>query len=186
METLDTKVPQKKEVRRTEVTRLFEVAETIRDDALLWARSGLGTLDHGLELEDLFELARFMDRFKYGLAKCVAESIAANDQRVQAIYIFDSELPSDIETGCELPIDVSVHQLALVSVPSAALESFIVSLDRALVESLQELPARIYTERDWILDVKLITEHDVKNRIGYACLLDSTYSPALPIWKRTA
>jgi hypothetical protein len=186
MATLDTKVPQAGDVRRTEVTRLFEVAETIRDDALLWARAGLGILDRGLELEELFERARFVDRFKYGLAKGVAESIAANDQRVQAIYLFDIEVNSDIEAGCELPIEASVHQLALVSAPSAALESFIASLDRALVESLRELPTRLFRERDWILDVKLITEGDVKNRIGYACLLSSTYSPALQIWKRTA
>ncbi len=186
MATFDTKVPQEKRVRRTEVTRLFEVAETIRDDALVWARSGLGIFDRGLELENLFELSRFVDRFKYGLAKGVAETIAANDQRVQAIYLFDSELSSDLETGCELPIDVSVHQLALVSAPSAALESLIISLDRALLESLQELPVRLYKEREWILDIKLITEYDVDNKIGYACLLGSTFSPALEIWKRTA
>jgi len=186
MAAFETKVPQQKRVRRTEVTRLFEVAETIRDDALVWARSGLGILDRGLELEGLFELPRFVDRFKYCLAKGVAESIAANDQRVEAIYLFDTELSSDIETGCELPIEVSVHQLVLVSAPSAALESFIISLDRALVESLQELPVPLYKGREWILDVKLITEYDVENRIGYARLLGSTHSPALEIWKRTA
>jgi hypothetical protein len=185
MATLDTKAPQEKRVRRTEVTRLFEVAETIRDDALVWARSRLGILDRGLELENLFELPRFVDRFNYGLAKGVAKSIAANDQRVQAIYLFGSELSSDIETGCELPTEVSVHQLVLVNAPSAALESFIVSLDRALVECLKELPTRLYKECEWILDVKLITEHDVENGIGYACFLGSTYSPALEIWKRT-
>jgi hypothetical protein len=186
MATFDTKIPQEeKRVRRTEVTRLFEVAETIRDDALVWARSGLGILDRGHELEDLFELPRFVDRFKYGLAKGVADTIAANDQRVQAIYVFDTELSSDLQTGCELPIEVSVHQLALVSSPSAALESFIISLDRALIDSLQELPVRLYKECRWILDVKLITEYDVDNKIGYACLLGSTHSPALEIWKRT-
>jgi len=186
MAAYETKVPQEKIVHRIEVTRLFEVAETIRDDALEWAQSGLGILDRGLALQDLFEQPRFVDRFRYGLAKGVAESIAANDQRVQAIYLFDNELTSDIETGCELPIEVAVHQLALVSAPSAALQSFVISLDRALVECLQELPVRLYRERERILDVKLVTEYDVENRIGYAILLGSIHSPALEIWKRTA
>lgn len=186
MAILDTRVPQQERVQKTEVTSLFEVAETIRDDSLAWAQGGLGILDRGLKLEKLLEQPRFVERFKYGLAKGVAEAIAANDQRVQAIYLFDTELSTDAETGCELPIEAVVHLLALISASSAALDSFIASLDRALVESLQELPVPLYKDREWILDVKLISEHDVENKIGYACLLGSMYSPALEIWKRTA
>lgn len=182
MATLDTQIPKARKIRRTEVTHLAEVAETIRDDALDRARSGLGILERDLRLEHLFRKAHFVDRFTYGLAKGVAQSIAANDQRVQTIYLFEPQSNAELDAGDDLPIEASVHQLVQVSASSPALEAFIASLDRALIDSLRDLPTDLFTSREWILDVKLISEDDVRDNRGYACLLNSTFTPALKIW----
>ncbi len=182
MATVDTQIQKAKEIHPTEVTHLAEVAETVRDDALQWSRAGLGVVERDLGLEHLFKRANFVDRFKYGLAKGVAQSIAANDQRVQAIHLFEPQSNPDLDTGDDLPIEAAVHLLVQVSASSPALEAFIASLDRALINRLRELPTDLFASREWILDAKLITEDDVRDNRGYACLLGSTFSPALKIW----
>lgn len=184
METVGTERRGEKKAIRKEATHLGESAETIRDDALRHARAKLGTLGKQLDQESLFKRAAFVDRFKYEVAKGAAFSIAANDQRVEAVYLFEQDANPDLGEGLDDDIDVSVHLLAIVSSPSAALESFIASLDRSLVQSLGELDAPLFEARVSILDVKIITDEDVANNTGFACLLRSIHAPALQIWRR--
>lgn len=169
-----------------QVIQMREVAETIRDGAIESANSKLNALQRSIDLEDLLKQSDFFDSFKYGLAKGIAEAISVNDEHVSAIYIYEPSGNPDFEAGGYIRPDPSVHLLLLVSKPSAALEAFIVSLDRALVEGLKALPSPLFTGRSWILDAKLISEEDVERGTGYACLLSSLFAPALKIWHREA
>jgi hypothetical protein len=77
-----------------------------------------------------------------------------------------------------------VHLLVKVSAASAALNAFVASLDRALTASLKELPSQAFTHREFILDVVVVDEEDVRLRRGPAAVITSVFAPALKIWER--
>ena len=164
------------------VTPIDDVAETIRHDALEFARQQVDGEDAGLI--SLLGRRDFFESFKYGLASKVAEVLAAADGNIQAAYIYDLDMNPDAEIGGELPIDATVRLLVHVSMPSAALQAFITALDRALLASLQELPSPLLKERAFILDIDLITEQDIRQRVGFAKLLTSPFAPPLKVWQR--
>ncbi len=176
----DTKI----DVPQPQISQLQETAETLQHDALLWARTKLPLLQQEMDLEDLLQQHDFVNRFKYKLAQGVAHVIAANDQRVQAAYLFEESSNPDAATEEHLPLDGTVHLLVKVATNSAALKAFIDSLDRALVATVGALPAALFAGRTHILDVIPVTEEDVANGRGYAVLLSSIYAPPLKLWQR--
>ena len=92
-----------------------------------------------------------MDFLRYGLATGVAKVLGATDYRVEEVYIFSF-------TPDEAPMNATVHLLVKVNTPSAALDTLVASLDRALVASLKELPSLVFAHRSFILDVRLVGE----------------------------
>ena len=171
----------REEALAVQVAPIDEVAETLREDALNQTKEKLS--EHDGSLISLFARRDFFEAFKYELTSKVAEVLAANDRNVQAIYIFDANANPDAESGEEMPLDATIH-LLVVCAPSAALQAYIESLDRALVRSLKILPSPLLKQRELILDVNLITERDIEHRIGYAKLLSSVFAPPLKVWQR--
>lgn len=169
-----------------QVTSLDEVAETIREEALAAARERLSDPRRSPDLASLLRRPDFFERFKYGLASAVSRTLAANDSRVQATYVYEPSANPDIETGAELPPDATLHLLVLVTQPSSALEAFIAALDRALTDNLKELPSPRFTERNFTLDASLITEKDVRLGLGPAALLSAIFTPPIKVWQRGA
>ena len=164
------------------VTPIDDVAETIRNDAIEFARRQVDGKDAGLI--SLLGRRDFFESFKYGLTTRVAEVMAATDPNILAIYILDLDMNPDAEIGGELPLDATARLLVHVSTPSAALEAFIGALDRAMLTSLKELPTALFKERVFILDVNLITDQDIQQRVGFAKLLTSPFAPPLKVWQR--
>lgn len=181
MAPVEMDTTQQMEATRPGATYLADVAETIRDDALKQACAGLGNLAKRLDQRALFERPDFVERFKFQMAKAVALAVAANDQRVEEVHLYDPELNPEGSGDC---IDATVHLLAVVSTRSAALESFIASLDRSLVHSLSKVEVQLFKQRESILDVRLITQEDIASNSGYAVLLRSIHAPALKLWER--
>src|SRR5574341_1317687 len=147
---------------KTAFSSLADAADTLPEDAIQAARKTLSVAKRDAELAALLGQPSFLGNFKYGLVSGVANLLAANDQRVQAIYTYDPTLCADSEVGEEMPLDMALHLLVLVEAPTAALQAFIDSLDRALTESLKELPSPIFAERTFLLDVSLVTEKDIR------------------------
>jgi hypothetical protein len=166
------------------VSYLEDVARTIRDDALTLVRQKFAAPQRDLDLESLLNRRDFVEYFKHGVASGIAGVLAAHDQRVQAVYIYDPSANPDSELGVALPVDATVYLLVRVSTPSAALESFIASLDRALAESMKELPSPLYEQRESILDTCVVSEIDVQQRRGYGAMLSSLFAPPLRVWQR--
>jgi hypothetical protein len=162
---------------------LDEVVETIRDDALAAAKERLRPAASGLDSRQLMQRADFAGCFLYRLAASVAQTLAALDERVLAVYTYDPSGNPCEEAGLELPPDNQVHLLVLVSAPSAALDAFTAALDRALTASLKEL-ALCCGEHESVLDVCSITEADVRAGRGLAGLLGSIFAPPIKIWQR--
>lgn len=167
-----------------QVTRLQEVAETIRDNALAAARSRLLARQQEAALADLLQQQAFLSSFKNGLADGVTNVIVANDGNVQAIYLFEESTNPDSETEDALAPDMTVHLLLLVDTNSAALEAFIESLDRSLTELVRDLPSPLLTKRTSLLNVIPITQDEVDGKQGYGALLSSMFARPVKLWAR--
>jgi hypothetical protein len=174
----------KSESNAGQVTRLQEVAETIRDNALLAARSRMLARQQEVELADLLQQPVFLNSFKYGLAEGVTNVIVANDGNVQAIYLFEESTNPDSETEDALTPDMTVHLLLLVDSNSAALDAFVESLDRSLTELVRELPSRLLAKRTSLLNVIPVTQEDVDDKRGYGALLSSIFARPVKLWAR--
>lgn len=172
--------------RSPEAMSIQKLAESLRDDALTLAQDKYAVFQRGSDLASLLRHPDFFERFKYGLAVGVAGALAANDRCVLAVYVYDPSINPDSENGEDLPLDATLHLLALVSSPSAALAAFVASLDRALTASLKSLPSPLFARRESVLDVNLITEKDVRLGLGYAALLSSLFAPPIKVWEREA
>lgn len=180
MTTVDKKTSN---LSTRQVSHLTEVAETIRDDALTTACRKL-LIFYSPEVKSLLAKSDFFDYFKHALASGVAGVLADNDDRVQAVYIQDTTSNPDSEIAGALPADATVSLIIQVTTSSAALEGFITSLDRALIASLKELDSPRFAEREFILDVVVVTQHEVEQGIGYGHMMKSIFAPPLKVWQR--
>lgn len=168
-----------------QVSYLEDAAEAIRDNAIAEAQKKLGVSQSDLSLEHLLNThPAFFGYFKSGMAMEVAEVLATNDKNVQAIYVHDPDWNPFVADVNTTP-DATVYLLVKVDA-TAALEAFIDSLDRALTAALRELPSPLFSHREFILDVQLISEEDIRLRRGYGVLITSVFAPALKIWEREA
>jgi hypothetical protein len=175
----------KERADQRQVGSMFETAETIRDNALNRARMKMPPLEQDAELAKLLQRRDFVEYLKHTIAQEVAEVLASNDRRVQAIFLFEESTNPDAETEDYLPfVDLTVRLLALVTSPSAAFEAFVSSLDRVLSRVLCELPSAEFARRTSFLDVLPVTQSDVEQGHGYARLLSSVYARPLRIWER--
>jgi hypothetical protein len=166
-----------------QISPLSRVAETIREGAIAQAQEKVAT-PTDTELPRLLGRPAFLEAFKYEVALNVANVLAKYDQNVQTVYTYDPGLNADSESGEQSSEDMTVHLLVQVNKPSAALEAFVKSLDRALTASLKELPSPLFMGRGFILDVNLVTEEDVKLRRGYGSMLSALFAPPLKVWQR--
>jgi len=168
----------------TGVTTLQDEAETIFFDAIKQTEIKFGLSRQHATIEDLFSRYELFDNLKYNIAKGVANTLAANDKQVLAVYFTEPSMNADAESGEYPPIDVNIHLLILVKTPSAALKTLIASLDKPLVQHLKSKFDLFPAQCNSVLDVMLLTEEEVENNTGYANLLRSIFSPPLKIWQR--
>jgi hypothetical protein len=62
------------------------------------------------------------------------------------------------------------------------LDSLVEALDRALVQHYADLIGQHQLAH--LLDVQVIDDADVKNRVGYGAMLSSLYQRPIQVWKR--
>ena len=167
--------PIKQATLQPPITSLQETAETIQMDALQYAHTKSTQSIQAADLAELLQRHDFFDQFKLGMAERIADTLAAHDEHVQAIYYFDPYLNADAETETFAPLDATVNLLVLVESKSAALESFITALDGALTQQVRKLPSPLLVSLASILNAILITQEDVAQRRGYAVLLSSMF-----------
>ncbi len=86
------------------VIHLDNIAKRICHDALEQTYDKLAPVEQELSLERLLQRRALFQSFKYGLAKGVAETLAANDKRVRAVYVFEPSANPDAEAEEDLPL----------------------------------------------------------------------------------
>ncbi len=159
------------------------IAQTTLSEALDFCAGKLGLKDSQAAVEHLRR--RSSDAytyFQYGLAKSIAECLGEVDESVKAVFLYEEEAtPDDLCFG-EAKRTPLLHLIVWAEVRTAALQSLLTGLDRALVQMVAELlgcPKLLC-----VLDAQVIDDTDVENRTGYGALLSSLYHRPLEVWKR--
>lgn len=166
------------------VTKVHELVETIRDEAVTYALSKLAPSKRGVDLVELSKRPEFLSEFKCGLASGVGDALIAHDGQVRSIYLFDPTANPDLESGIGTSIDATVHLLVRVNTPSAALHAVIDAIDVALTQSIKSLGWPIYANFRSVLDIIPITEKDIRERKGFAALLTSIFAPPIRVCQK--
>ena len=163
------------------VSRSDEIAHAIVDQALASARAHLGPGQPLAEFDGLALRPGFFGQFSRNLTVGVAQALASNDQRVLAVYAYEAAPRSG--AGARALSGALVHLLVLVTAPSAALEAFVASLNRALGARLSALPGAQLRPPGPVLDINVVTEQEVRQEVGIARLL-SAVLPPVKLWQR--
>ena len=118
----------------------------------------------------------------YSLAKQVAEYLGAFDENVKVVYICDYDATSEDLCFGEAAQTSPIHMIVWADRNTGALNSLVAALDRALVQSYADLLGT--SQLRYLLDVQVIDDADVENRIGYGALLSSIYHRPIQVWER--
>jgi hypothetical protein len=118
----------------------------------------------------------------YSVAKQVAEALGALDQNVKAAYVFDYDATPEDQCFGEAVQATPLHLLVWTARKTGALKSMVEALDGALARQLFHLLGR--GPRAHMLDVQIIDDADVENRMGYGALLSSLYHRPIKVWER--
>lgn len=119
----------------------------------------------------------------YALAKQIAESIGTFDGTVKAVYTLDYDAtPEDMCFGGAAQGAPLVHLVVWTERKTAALSSLAAALDRAVVQAYGNMLGR--GERASMLDVQVIDDEDVDDKVGYGALLASIHHPPIQIWQK--
>ncbi|MDY7042064.1 MAG: hypothetical protein SVX38_14500 [Chloroflexota bacterium] len=118
----------------------------------------------------------------YSLAKQVAEALGSLDENVKSVYICDYDAtPEDRCFGQTVQTSL-IHMIVWVKRKTGALNSLVEALDRILVQSYADLIGSRQSTN--LLDVQMVDDADVKNRLGYGALISSLYNQPIQVWKR--
>lgn len=120
--------------------------------------------------------------FSYGLAKQVADYLSAYDDDIQAVYMYDHDAtPEDSCFGDAAGMQL-VHLIVWSKRKTAAFASLVAALDRALIEEFASFAG--VRPKAHMLDVQIIDDEDVNNRVGYGASLSSLNYRPIEVWKR--
>ena len=119
---------------------------------------------------------------RYSIAKQVGESLGALDENVKAVYVVDYDAtPEDICFGEATPTSL-IHLIVWAERKTGALGSLVTALDRALARRYGDLTGR--PQLSHLLDVQVIDDADVRNRVGYGALFSSLHHRPIQVWER--
>lgn len=120
--------------------------------------------------------------FQYGLAREVAGCLGELDEGIRAVYLYDDEAtPEDACLGAARKVPLT-HLIVWARQKTAALDSLLAGLDRALAEMLGDLVDR--SQFSHALDCQVVEDVEVETRTGFGALLSSLHHRPIEVWKR--
>jgi hypothetical protein len=122
-----------------------------------------------------------MDYFHYGLAEQVAEFLGGLDDEVQAVYLYDDEATSEDAAFGEVAPSL-IHLIVLARRKTGALDSLIVALCRAVVQSYGRLLDKPQLRH--ILDVQVVDNAELEAHVGLGALMSSLHHRPSRVWQR--
>jgi hypothetical protein len=159
------------------------LAESVLSQALEFCaqKMGLRTKQAARELLRQGD-ASALRYWHYGVAKEVGEHLGVWDDDVKAVYACDYDATPQDLCFCEAGGGSLVHLIVWAGRKTAALKALAETMDHALVECCAEelgLPDLAH-----LLDVQVVDDKEVENRIGYGAMLSSLYNRPIQVWQR--
>lgn len=125
---------------------------------------------------------RALSSFSYALAGQAAAHMAALDDHIKAVYLYDYDATGDdacFEEPAHLPL---IHLIVWAQPKTSALASLVESLDDAIVRAYAEMVER--TDHTHMLDAQFIDDGDVTRHSGPAAMLSSIHYRPIQLWQR--
>ncbi len=124
---------------------------------------------------------------RYGLAKGIAEYLGSMDNRAKAVYIYDDHAAShhwhNGVPNCA-SIVPGIRMIVWVTRKSHALNSLLDTLATAVDKELRQFPCPSANALCHMLDVIVVDDEEVTQRIGYGALINSVYLAPIELWHR--
>jgi hypothetical protein len=159
------------------------MAEIIMTQAMQFCAQKMGLAGHQAVVERLQGGDGSACKYcHYSIAKQVAESLGAMDGKIKAVYIADYDAtPQDLCFGAGMP-ELLIHLIIWAERKTKALDSLVGALDRALIQRYADTVG--VRPLAHLLDIQVVDDHDVENRIGYGAMLSSLHNRPIQIWRR--
>lgn len=159
------------------------LAQTILDESCAFCaqKTGLESGDAvlpGLQQGD----DSLIRNFQYALARTTARQLGDLDGNIRAVYVYEYDASAEDVCFGQVSPSFLVHLMVWAERKTSALRSLATAVDRALVEAYAD-SARLPGLRH-LLDVQIIDDAEVDQRLGCAALLSSLQNPPLLLWQR--
>jgi hypothetical protein len=154
------------------------VANEICEKALNDAKEQLHPLIRSAELRRLRKRSEFVDAFKRALEKRIAQSLAAWQPGILAIFQFDDAWTERRDTW-----DGSIHLLVKVPRLSAAIKTLGRKLDHSLINCLKQLGWSRFHERQSFLEIQQVTLNELRHGISYGAMFCAVHSVPVEVWR---
>lgn len=186
-ETVDTKRAETLVVQLVnpfELPGVIDTAERIFDQAIDFCTQKMGANSRAAVIALLGQQDRTACEYcAYGVAKQVAAALGAADENIRAVYTLDYDAtPEDRCFGEGPPSTPFVHLLVWTQRKTAALDSLVAALDRALVQAHSDTIGS--RGQSTLLDVQIVDDADVERRQGYGAFRAWMHQQPIEIWKR--
>jgi len=120
--------------------------------------------------------------YHYSVAKQVAEYLGTLDKEIKEVYVADYDAtPDDIcfGEGAQTP---PIHLIVWVERKTSAFDSLVQGMNRALAQGYADMVG--LRQLAHLLDVQVVNDEDVENRVGYGAMLSSLHNRPIQIWER--
>jgi hypothetical protein len=156
--------------------------EMILKKAVHFCARKLGTDSQEAAMESLLRHdGAALSYFHYSMVSQLAEYLAALDEDVRAVYVYDFDAtPEDMALG-QVIFPALVHVIVWTARRTNALDSLIAAAGRALTEQYAAMIG--LPELKHLLDVQVIDDTEVHQRRGYGSLLTSTQFRPVKVWE---
>jgi hypothetical protein len=151
--------------------------------ALEYCAQKLGLRDGQAALACLCEGERAVYQYcAYSLARQAAQVVGSWDEHVRSVYMIDYDATSDdLCFACEGQ-SWPIHVIVWTECKTHALNALTSVLDHALTRRYRGLVGR--RDLEHVLDVQVIDDADVENRMGYGAMLASIHQRPIQVWSR--
>jgi hypothetical protein len=124
------------------------------------------------------------DYFRHGLSLKLGEYLGAVDPTIKAVYTCNWDDTSEDAEPCPACVTTPVSVMIWTSRKTAALDSIVEELEGILTRGYAKLVAPRAEKLTSLLDIHVVDDHDVVDRVSYAALLQSTSNRATKVWAR--
>ncbi|MDD5701143.1 MAG: hypothetical protein PHU23_03745 [Dehalococcoidales bacterium] len=143
--------------------------------------SNTGTLISSLKQGE----AAAFNYYCYHIAKELGSVLGSWSKNIKAIYTcnYDEAVIEEDDFG-NMRNFFLIHMIIWAEQKNKALNALLDAMDAAMVQQHQHMLGQ--NQLKSILDAQVIDDEDVRNRTGYAALLNSIFQPPIQVWGKNS